>query len=138
MTLLRPNLLRSVTRRFPRSLLKPQSRLLSLSAEQEASFQQQGILDERGLVNFDTLHEMQTRSCQVFEPKPLFGTYSEDSKNFEWMTYGEFGQKVDRTRAVLKDLSEFASTVMKSLKEMQSFSSLLTRVFLETRHPGAR
>jgi hypothetical protein len=49
----------------------------------------QGIIDERNLVQFDTLHNMQIRSCQVFAPKPLFATYSPDTKNFEWMTFAE-------------------------------------------------
>lgn len=101
------SLLRNASRRLPRSRLwKLQSRALSLSAEKEAAFQQEGILDERGLLNFDTLHEMQVRACQVFEPKELFGTYSEESKQFEFMTYGEYGQRVDRCRAMLKDLGE--------------------------------
>jgi hypothetical protein len=49
----------------------------------------QGIIDERNLVHFDTLHNMQVRSCQVFAPKPLFATYSPETKNFEWMTFAE-------------------------------------------------
>jgi hypothetical protein len=49
----------------------------------------QGIIDERNLVQFDTLHNMQIRSCQVFAPKPLFATYSPETKNFEWMTFAE-------------------------------------------------
>jgi len=52
-------------------------------------WQQRGILDERGLVNFDTLHNMQVRSCEVFAHKNLFATFSEESQSFEWMTFQE-------------------------------------------------
>lgn len=55
----------------------------------EKQWQSQGILDERGLVAFDTLHNMQVRSCQVFSDKNLFSTYSEETKDFEWMTFAE-------------------------------------------------
>jgi hypothetical protein len=55
----------------------------------EADFQALGLLDERGLVNFDTLHNMQVRSCQVYAEKNLFATYSEETQNFEWMTFAE-------------------------------------------------
>lgn len=46
-------------------------------------------LDERGLVQFDTLHNMVVRSCDTFAEKNLFATYSEASKKFEWMTFQE-------------------------------------------------
>lgn len=57
--------------------------------EQELQWQSEGILDARGLVNFDTLHNMQVRSCLVFADKDLFGTFSPTTQNFEWMTYAE-------------------------------------------------
>jgi hypothetical protein len=72
--------------------------------EEELAFQAKGYLDERGLTVFDTLHEMQVRSCKVFAPKDLFGTYSDESKKFEWMTFQDYEQAVDKCRAVLKDL----------------------------------
>jgi len=58
-------------------------------ASKTEQWQHEGILDERGLVNFDTLHNMQVRSCRVFSEKNLFSTYSEESQNFEWMTFKE-------------------------------------------------
>jgi len=69
-------------------------------------FQGEGILDDRGLTVFDTLHEMQVRSCKVFEDRQLFGTYADASGKFEWMTYGEYADNVDSCRAMLKDLGE--------------------------------
>jgi hypothetical protein len=56
-------------------------------AEQE--FRKDGILDERGLVQFDTLHNMQVRSCRVYADKDLFATFSPTTQNFEWMTFAE-------------------------------------------------
>ena len=40
--------------------------------DQEQQFHKEGIVDERGLVQFDTLHNMQVRSCRVFANKNLF------------------------------------------------------------------
>lgn len=61
----------------------------SVLSQEEQEWHKKGILDERGLVKFDTLHNMQVRSCQVYAPKNLFATYSPDSQQFEWMTYVE-------------------------------------------------
>jgi hypothetical protein len=74
--------------------------------ENEKAFQAKGFLDERGLTAFDTLHEMQVRSCQVFAQRELFGTYSKESKKFEWMTYQEYDNAINQCRAVLKDLGK--------------------------------
>lgn len=71
---------------------------------QEQVFYEQGIVDDHGLTLFDTLHEMQVRSCQVFADRELFGTYSPNSKQFEWMTYADFADKVNTCRVALKDL----------------------------------
>ena len=79
----------------------------SLSATADFSqFQEQGIVDSDNLIKFDTLHEMQTRSCLVYEKRELFGTFSNKSNQFEWMTFKEYGDKVDQCRAMLKDLGE--------------------------------
>jgi len=74
--------------------------------EQEKIFQSKGLLDEQGFTIFDTLHEMQVRSCEVYAENELFGTYSPESKLFEWMTFNEYGTSVDQCRAVLKDLGK--------------------------------
>lgn len=57
--------------------------------DQEKAWQKRGVLDDRGLVKFDTLHNMQVRSCEVFAPKPLFATYDGPTKQFQWMTFAE-------------------------------------------------
>jgi hypothetical protein len=96
------------------SLLLPTTEPLSSSGNRTLStttahdeFRTQGILNQDGLVQFDTLHEMQDRSCRVFKNNELFGTYSESSQGFEYMTYGEYGRKVNQCRMVLKDLGEY-------------------------------
>ncbi|KAL7581293.1 hypothetical protein ACA910_006060 [Epithemia clementina (nom. ined.)] len=68
------------------------------------TWQAKGFMDDRGLTVFGTLHEMIDRSCQVFGPRNLFGTYSETSKSFEWINFQEFADKVDSCRSVLRDL----------------------------------
>lgn len=107
-------LLRGASRRLSKELRKPTPLAVttttrSMTSDREKEFQEAGILDENRLLNFDTLHEMQVRACQVFEPKRLFGTYSEESNQFEFMSFGEFGQQVDHVRALLKDLGTLMS-----------------------------
>ena len=76
----------------------------SISSERKEEFQELGYLDERGLTVFDTLHEMQVRSCTVFDENKLFGSYNEAENSYKYITYGEFDDKVNKCRAVLKDL----------------------------------
>jgi len=80
---------------------KHQSMMLSSSSQTKP------ILDDQNLLHFDTLHELQMNSSLIFADNPIFGTYTErEGKDpaFEYMTYGEFGEKVDSCRSVLKDL----------------------------------
>lgn len=75
-----------------------------LSPDRLQAFREKGFIDENGLTLFDTLHEMQVRACQVYAADDLFGTYSPDSKKFEWMTYHDYDVKVQTCRTMLKDL----------------------------------
>mmetsp|Transcript_45161 Transcript_45161/g.109962 ORF Transcript_45161/g.109962 Transcript_45161/m.109962 type:complete len:706 (+) Transcript_45161:370-2487(+) len=69
------------------------------------SSSQQLVDDETGLLKFNTLHELQENACQVYgHDHELFGTFSESSQKFEYMTYSDFGQRVEECRSVLKDL----------------------------------
>jgi hypothetical protein len=72
----------------------------------EDKFREAGILDEHGLTCFDTLHEMQVRSCMVYSGNDLFGTYNPGSEQFEYMTYQEFDGKINQCRSLLKDLGK--------------------------------
>ena len=76
-------------------------------------------MDNRGLLHFTTLHEMNSNAVIAFKDNELFGTYKaaavdehadiktgtkvEEKGQFEWMTYGEYGELVNRCRTVLKD-----------------------------------
>lgn len=66
-----------------------------------------GFVDEDGLTVFETLHDMQVRSCKVFSDRELFGTYSEESNKFEWMTYAQYAEKVDTCRAFLQSVGTY-------------------------------
>lgn len=63
-----------------------------------------GVVDEKGFTRFDTLHEMQVNSCLAFANKDSFGTYDKETERFEFITYEEYGRRVDDCRAVLRDL----------------------------------
>ena len=81
----------------------------------EENFREAGILDENGLTTFDTLHEMQVRSCMVYSGNDLFGTYNSGSEQFEYMTYQEFDGKVNQCRPLLKDLGKLILQELKCL-----------------------
>ena len=49
--------------------------------------------------NYSSLSELQSKSCELFKDKKLFGT--RNGSKFDWMTYGEFGKEVDKFRWVL-------------------------------------
>ena len=85
----------------------------------EKNLTRDDVLDSDGLLQFTTLHEMNHLASIAFKDNPLFGTYRaplveenvvKDQKDaqgsFEWMTYGEYGEMVNKCRTVLKDLGE--------------------------------
>jgi hypothetical protein len=51
--------------------------------------------------------EMQANSCAVYSNNDLFGTYQEASGEFEYTTYADYADNVERCRGVLKDLGEW-------------------------------
>lgn len=78
--------------------------LVNATAADIAAWTERGVIDDRQLVQFQTLHEMQVNSCEVYARNELFGTYVEADKKFQWMTFAQFAHNVDQVRAVLKDL----------------------------------
>jgi hypothetical protein len=78
----------------------------SISTERENHFKDIGYLDDEGLTIFDTIHDMQVRSCDVYAENELFGSYDETENKFKYVTYEEFDKKVDRCRTVLQDLGK--------------------------------
>ncbi len=77
-----------------------------ITTDQEKQFQELGVLDDQGLTRFDTLHELQVNSNLVFKEHELFGTYSEESKNYHYITYDEYNQTVNQCRVLLQDLGK--------------------------------
>lgn len=75
-----------------------------ITTDQEKHFQGLGILDDQGLTTFNTLHDLQVHSSLVFKENELFGTYEEESKSYQYITYDEYNQKVNQCRGLLKDL----------------------------------
>lgn len=60
-----------------------------MTIEQRQKFYEMGYVDDRSLLCFDNLHDMQLRACDVFSTKNLFSTYSDETEKFEWMTFNE-------------------------------------------------
>lgn len=87
----------------PSSLSSINSRFFASSTSSDS------IMDENGGIKFKTLHELQRNSCIAYADNEIFGTYNPtigiDGKgDFQWMTYKEFDENVNKCRAVLKDL----------------------------------
>jgi long-chain acyl-CoA synthetase len=96
--------IRNQRNKLPLSSASAASQERFISTADMQRFRKEGLLDEKGLTVFDTLHEMQLSSCQVYSQNDLFGTFSPKTEKFEWMTYEEYGKKVDQCRSMLKDL----------------------------------
>lgn len=71
------------------ALRQQKTRLLSTTATIRPEWVSSGIMDEQGLVVFDTLHNMQTRACTVYGERNLFATYDKEKEGFQWMSYSE-------------------------------------------------
>jgi len=78
----------------------------SSTTARDQPFYDMGWLDEKtGLTQFQTLHELQQRSCQIFADNPLYGMFDATTGQFEFdMTYAKFGNKVNQATAVLQHL----------------------------------
>ncbi len=61
-------------------------------------------ISTRAFLEFDTLHSLSSNAANAYASNPLFGTFRNDK--FEWMSYEEFGRRVDVCRAVLKEVGE--------------------------------
>lgn len=49
---------------------------------------------------------MQVNSCLTYADKELFGTFNPESEQYDYITYEEYGRRVNDCRAVLKDLGK--------------------------------
>jgi len=75
-----------------------------ITTDQKKHFQRAGIIDDHGMVVFDTLHELQVHSSILYSDNELFGTFDNETKSYLYMTYAEYRTKVNQCRALLKDL----------------------------------
>jgi len=75
-----------------------------ITNDQEKNFQRAGIIDDQGMVVFDTLHELQVHSSILYSDNDLFGTFDDKTKSYHYMTYAEYRTKVNQCRTLLKDL----------------------------------
>ena len=82
----------------------------ALSSSQLQHFQKEGLLDETGRTQYETLHELQANACQIYADNPLFGTYQNEEEGFVWMTYQQFNQTVSHTRALLSHIGTCVCT----------------------------
>jgi long-chain acyl-CoA synthetase len=89
------------------------------SCRSSSNLTKEDVVDSDGLLQFTTLHEMNHFASIAFKDNPLFGTYkaekveenvvkdpAKEKGEFEWMTYGDYGEKIARCRTVLKDIGE--------------------------------
>jgi hypothetical protein len=89
------------------------------SCRSSSNLTKEDVVDSDGLLQFTTLHEMNHFASIAFKDNPLFGTYkaekveenvvkdpAKEKGEFEWMTYGDYGEKIARCRTVLKGIGE--------------------------------
>lgn len=94
-------------RRLPRLARFIVSRSRSLRDEPNRSISKaanQTLIDDRGYIQFETLHEMTRNATLLYKDNPLFGTYNSNSGSFHWTTYADFGRKVSQCTSLLLDL----------------------------------
>jgi hypothetical protein len=60
---------------------------------------------------FDTLHSLNANAVEKYPSNPLFGTFRGSKDGFEWMTYAEFGRRVELCRGLLREVGEFSFDV---------------------------
>ena len=75
-----------------------------LTTGEEKEFRGRGILDDEGMVTFETLHELQVRSSLVYSDNEIFGTFDPETGKYDWITYAEYSQRVNQCRTLLKDI----------------------------------
>lgn len=85
------------------SSLSSKSRWLSNLAGSSTSTNN-SLDEETDLSDFRTLHELQVKASKRYAQNELFGTYNPSTENFDYMTYAEYGNKVDQCRQVLRSL----------------------------------
>ena len=62
----------------------------------------QSLVDSKGYLKFNTLHEMTRNASLLYKDNPLFGTYR--NGDFHYDSYAEFGSDVRQCTSLLLDL----------------------------------
>lgn len=102
-----------------------------ITTDQEKHFQELGVLDAEGLTRFNTLHELQANSALIFKDNEIFGTYTEESKSFNYITYDEYNQRVNRCRTLLKESGKQSEKISRTkLSTIKNTSNLCNHVAL--------
>ena len=57
--------------------------------------------DRPSPLQFTNLVELQVKSCEKFHDRPCFGSRSEKGDKYDWISYQEFGRRVQKFRNVL-------------------------------------
>ncbi len=108
-----------------------------ITTDQEKHFQELGVLDEEGLTRFNTLHELQVNSALVFKDNELFGTYAEESKSYNYITYDEYNQRVSKCRSLLKESGKWSEQISRltlpSVSNASNFRYFVTLSRLSTK-----
>jgi len=67
-------------------------------------YQARGIISSEELLEFDILHQTQVNASIEFADNEFFGTFRSKENggndNYEYITYHEYGEKVDHCRTV--------------------------------------
>jgi len=86
------------------SILHPSFRRVQAYRRNLSSFDGK---NESRSIEFSTLHhELHSVARTAFAKNDLFGTYNPKIQDFEYMSYGDFGNEVDRFLAMLRNLGE--------------------------------
>jgi hypothetical protein len=98
-------------RRLKHQYFRNNAGLRSVSTQPGSFNRNHVVLDEKGFIDFSTLHELQEAACQVYSKNDLFGTHSSLSERFEYLSYGDYGTMVRRCRGLLQDLGKEESVI---------------------------
>ena len=65
------------------------------------SFTSSRAISSAQITEFENLCELQAKACETFSDRPCFGSRSEKGDKYDWISYKEFGRRVEKFRNVL-------------------------------------
>jgi acyl-CoA synthetase (AMP-forming)/AMP-acid ligase II len=81
--------------------LVPKAPFLTTSLSSTSSHARSFSTINKPVFPFTTLVDLQAQSCTLFSDRPCFGSRSDKGDKYVWVTYGEFGRRVEKFRNVL-------------------------------------